>query len=100
PGCLLQMGMHAGAAPNATTVVSPGTPRFSKPPTEQLEEQTGVVGRYKLLERIGEGGFGVVYQAQQTEPVKRRVALKIIKAGMDTHEVVARFEAERQALAL
>ena len=59
-----------------------------------------VIGRYKLLEQIGEGGFGVVYVAEQREPVKRRVALKIIKLGMDTNQVVARFEAERQALAL
>ena len=58
------------------------------------------LGRYKLLEKIGEGGFGVVYVAEQKEPVKRRVALKIIKLGMDTRQVVARFEAERQALAL
>jgi serine/threonine protein kinase len=58
------------------------------------------IGRYKLLERIGEGGFGAVYMAEQREPVKRKVALKIIKVGMDTREVVARFEAERQALAL
>src|SRR5204863_8273951 len=55
---------------------------------------------YKLLEKIGEGGFGVVYVAEQKEPVRRRVALKIIKLGMDTRQVVARFEAERQALAL
>ena len=59
-----------------------------------------VIGRYKLLELIGEGGFGVVYLAEQTEPVRRQVALKIIKLGMDTQEVVARFEAERQALAM
>ena len=59
-----------------------------------------MIGRYKLLEKIGEGGFGVVYVAEQREPVKRRVALKIIKLGMDTKQVVARFEAERQALAL
>src|SRR5579863_6024482 len=59
-----------------------------------------MLGRYKLLEKIGEGGFGVVYVAEQKEPVKRRVALKIIKLGMDTRQVVARFEAERQALAL
>src|SRR5215467_11653247 len=59
-----------------------------------------VIGRYKLLEQLGEGGFGVVYVAEQREPVKRRVALKVIKLGMDTKQVIARFEAERQALAL
>ena len=58
------------------------------------------VGPYRLLQQIGEGGFGVVYMAEQTAPVRRKVALKIIKPGMDTKEVVARFEAERQALAL
>ena len=58
------------------------------------------LGRYKLLEKIGEGGCGVVYMAEQTEPVRRRVALKVIKLGMDTKQVVARFEAERQALAM
>ena len=58
------------------------------------------LGRYKLLERVGEGGCGVVYVAEQTEPVRRRVALKVIKLGMDTKQVVARFEAERQALAM
>jgi tetratricopeptide (TPR) repeat protein len=59
-----------------------------------------VVGRYKLLQEVGEGGFGVVWQAEQLEPVRRTVALKILKPGMDTRQVVARFEAERQALAL
>ncbi|MCA9067901.1 MAG: protein kinase, partial [Planctomycetaceae bacterium] len=59
-----------------------------------------VIGPYKIREQIGEGGFGVVYVAEQTEPVRRMVALKIIKAGMDTKEVIARFEAERQALAM
>ena len=59
-----------------------------------------VIGPYKLLEQIGEGGMGVVYMAEQTEPVRRKVALKIIKPGMDTRQVIARFEAERQALAL
>jgi eukaryotic-like serine/threonine-protein kinase len=59
-----------------------------------------VVGRYKLLEEIGEGGFGVVFMAEQQAPVRRKVALKIVKAGMDTREVIGRFEAERQALAL
>lgn len=58
------------------------------------------IGRYRLLQQIGEGGFGVVWMAEQLEPVKRRVALKIIKAGMDTREVIVRFEAERQALAM
>ena len=58
------------------------------------------IGDYKLLQEIGEGGFGIVYMAQQSQPVKRKVALKIIKPGMDTCEVIARFEAERQALAL
>jgi eukaryotic-like serine/threonine-protein kinase len=58
------------------------------------------IGHYKLLEQIGEGGCGVVYMAEQEEPLRRRVALKIIKPGMDTRSVIARFEAERQALAL
>src|SRR5688572_4226205 len=65
------------------------------PRSEQSGER---IGRYKLLEKIGEGGFGDVWMAEQEEPVRRRVALKIIKLGMDTREVVARFEAERQAL--
>jgi serine/threonine protein kinase len=59
-----------------------------------------MIGRYRLVERLGEGGFGVVFAAEQTEPVKRRVALKLIKLGMDTRQVIARFEAERQALAM
>jgi serine/threonine protein kinase/Flp pilus assembly protein TadD len=59
-----------------------------------------VIGPYKLLEQIGEGGMGTVWMAQQTEPVKRLVAVKLIKAGMDSRQVIARFEAERQALAL
>ena len=58
------------------------------------------IGPYKLREIIGEGGFGIVYVAEQLQPVRRKVALKIIKPGMDTKEVIARFEAERQALAL
>src|SRR5262245_45016882 len=57
-----------------------------------------VIGPYKLLEQIGEGGFGVVFLAEQVQPVRRKVALKILKPGMDTRQVVARFEAERQAL--
>lgn len=71
------------------------------PAESQLAEKPGtVIGPYKLLEQIGEGGMGVVYMADQQAPVRRRVALKIIKAGMDTRQVIARFEAERQALAL
>src|SRR4030095_11214884 len=58
------------------------------------------IGPYKLLQKLGEGGYGVVYMAEQEEPIRRRVALKIIKLGMDTKNVIARFEAERQALAL
>jgi eukaryotic-like serine/threonine-protein kinase len=64
------------------------------------ERPGGVIGRYKLLQVIGEGGFGVVYMAEQESPVRRKVALKVIKLGMDTGQVVARFEAERQALAM
>lgn len=76
---------------------SPGAPT----PVTRLDERPGsVIGNYKLLQEIGSGGFGVVYMAEQQKPVKRKVALKIIKPGMDTREVVARFEAERQALAL
>jgi serine/threonine protein kinase/tetratricopeptide (TPR) repeat protein len=66
-----------------------------------LTEAVGtVIGPYKLMEQIGEGGMGVVYVAEQTKPVRRKVALKIIKPGMDTKQVIARFEAERQALAM
>src|SRR5205814_4344833 len=64
------------------------------------EEAGAQIGPYKLLEQIGEGGMGTVWMAQQTEPVKRVVALKLIKAGMDSKQVIARFDAERQALAL
>src|SRR5262245_42177182 len=68
---------------------------------EPVGESPGtVIGAYKLLEQIGEGGFGVVFLAEQTHPVRRRVALKVLKAGMDTRQVAARFEAERQALAI
>jgi serine/threonine protein kinase len=63
-------------------------------------DQPKHIGNYRILETLGEGGMGVVYMAEQTEPVRRRVALKVIKLGMDTKEVVTRFEAERQALAV
>ncbi|MGE3181252.1 MAG: protein kinase [Phycisphaerae bacterium] len=69
--------------------------------TNEIEEQTGEqIGNYRLIELIGEGGFGTVFLAEQFTPVQREVALKIIKAGMDTRQVIARFEAERRALAL
>ena len=68
--------------------------------TSPGEQPGALIGRYKLLEQIGEGGMGTIWLAEQREPVKRRVALKIIKLGMDTKQVIARFEAERQALAM
>jgi len=74
--------------------------KLNRPAMPDDEAVGKIIGRYKLLEKVGEGGFGVVYVAQQKEPVCRRVALKVIKLGMDTKEVIARFEAERQALAL
>lgn len=73
------------------------SPTLDQPCTEKPGAQ---IGPYKLLQQIGEGGMGVVYMAEQKEPVKRRVALKVIKPGMDTRQVIARFEAERQALAM
>src|SRR5215204_4848614 len=82
-------GFLAGPAPTAT--IDP-PPAADGPGT--------LIGPYKLIEPIGEGGFGVVFLAEQTEPVRRKVALKVLKAGMDTRQVVARFEAERQALAI
>ena len=69
-------------------------------PDSKVEEAGARIGRYKLLEKIGEGGCGVVYLAEQEDPVKRQVALKVIRPGMDSKQVLARFEAERQALAL
>src|ERR1044071_5369377 len=74
-----------------------GTMVVSMPPAAKPGDK---IGRYKLLQQIGEGGCGVVFMAEQQEPVHRRVALKIIKVGMDTRQVIARFEAERQALAM
>jgi serine/threonine protein kinase len=64
------------------------------------EAPGNIIDRYKLLERIGEGGMAVVYMAEQEKPIRRKVALKIIKLGMDTKQVISRFEAERQALAM
>ena len=72
-------------------------PAFDHPAPEQLGTK---IGPYKLREQIGEGGMGIVYAAEQIEPVRRKVALKLIKPGMDSREVIARFESERQALAV
>jgi tetratricopeptide (TPR) repeat protein/serine/threonine protein kinase len=92
---------YPAGPPGAT--VDPDPPARHEPAPEAAHgEGLGAVlaGRYKLVEAIGEGGMGTVYLAQQTEPVKRLVALKVIKPGMDSRQVIARFEAERQALAL
>src|SRR3954470_16445608 len=87
-------------APTAA-VSSGGGPRPAAAADSPLREGPGTrIGPYKLLKVIGEGGFGTVFLAEQEAPVQRRVALKIIKLGMDTRQVVARFEAERQALAM
>jgi serine/threonine protein kinase len=83
-------------APPARPSVNP-TIAISLPPAENPGD---VIGHYKIREKLGEGGCGAVYVAEQTEPVRRRVALKVIKLGMDTRNVIARFEAERQALAM
>src|SRR5947208_484086 len=69
-------------------------------PRPGAEGPGATIGPYKLLQQIGEGGMGTVYMAEQTRPVRRKVALKVIKPGMDSRQVIARFEAERQALAM
>src|SRR5580698_8105880 len=82
---------------SALTNGSPASQRFA----EGTDHNVGLrIGHYKLLQKIGEGGCGGVYMAEQEKPVRRRVALKIIKLGMDTRNVIARFESERQALAM
>ncbi|HSU55693.1 MAG TPA: serine/threonine-protein kinase [Candidatus Dormibacteraeota bacterium] len=87
------------AAEDGADFLTPLTPNPGQP-LPAIEKPGDRIGRYKLLEQIGEGGCGVVYMAEQEEPIRRKVALKVIKLGMDTRQVVARFEAERQALAL
>jgi len=87
PKCLMMIGLKDKA-----NIASLDFPVIEGPGTK--------IGHYELLEVIGEGGMGLVYLAEQKEPVKRKVALKIVKLGMDTKQVVARFEAERQTLAL
>jgi len=93
-------------SPVSTVLPEPVSPPLASPsgrPSESVgvpEAAQPVIGPYKLLERLGEGGCGVVYLAEQQKPIRRRVALKIIRLGMDTENVIARFDAERQALAL
>ncbi len=96
-GCLLLLGAEATRDPDPAASANGAAPRNLGP----VREGPGAhIGLYKLLEQIGEGGCGVVFVAEQDQPVRRRVALKVIKAGLETKQVVARFEAERQALAL
>ncbi|MBL9138686.1 MAG: protein kinase [Verrucomicrobiales bacterium] len=113
--CLLAAGLEGALAPDVSS--DPLVPAGSlgeagnvhaEFPWESVDGSAGTltvksfdrIGNYRLLQQIGEGGFGIVYMAEQREPVRRRVAIKIVKLGMDTKAVVARFEAERQALAL
>jgi len=80
---------------------SPAVPFAATIDEPAASERPGtVIGPYKLLQQIGEGGFGTVFMAEQTRPVQRKVALKVIKPGMDSSQIIARFEAERQALAM
>ena len=90
-------GQAASDNDSRTDIHQPGAIHMATPLTEVLGTR---VGPYKLVQKIGEGGMGVVFVAEQERPVKRRVALKVIKPGMDTNQVIARFEAERQALAM
>jgi len=95
---LLQASEAVGDFLKSPAALGPGgTVQIPATPAEKPGDQ---IGHYKLLQQIGEGGCGVVYMAEQAQPVRRRVALKVIKLGMDTKNVIARFEAERQALAL
>jgi serine/threonine protein kinase/tetratricopeptide (TPR) repeat protein len=92
----MQLALAPDPASRDMTGEKPTTP----PPTPGSRSQPSRIGPYRILEVIGEGGMGIVYLAEQAEPIRRRVAVKVIKIGMDTREVVARFEAERQALAM
>ena len=100
PQSLLDRLAPAAEQPAGATGAFAGPEVESSPRSETEKVGDLVAGRYKLVEQIGEGGMGTVWMAQQTEPVKRVVALKVIKPGMDSKQVLARFEAERQALAL
>jgi WD40 repeat protein/serine/threonine protein kinase len=97
---LLQAGVEAGAFLELPAAILPGQGAPIRAPQVGGERAGDKIGHYKLLQQIGEGGCGVVYMAEQEEPVRRRVALKVIKLGMDTKQIIGRFEAERQALAM
>src|SRR5438034_480123 len=98
---LLKAHEHAGGfLDQPPAVISAKTLVLTTGMMTVTEKPGDRIGRYKVLQQIGEGGCGVVYMAEQEEPVRRRVALKVIKLGMDTKSVIARFEAERQALAM
>ena len=93
--------LSSPTGPKVPAAPSHAGPAANEAPAAEVAERAGAqIDRYKLLEKIGEGGMGTIWMAEQREPVRRRVALKIIKLGMDTKQVIARFEAERQALAL
>ena len=99
PSCLLTTAKPSSAPADQETSANPAAGQTIT--RESFKEGVGtIIGNYKLLQLIGEGGFGSVFMAEQLRPVHRRVALKVIKLGMDTRQVIARFEAERQALAM
>ena len=106
PGCMFggALGLEDSRSFESSGALDPSDASFLESAFGAGEEpdplEGAQIGRYKILQRIGEGGFGLVYIAEQVESVHRKVALKVIKAGMDTKQVIARFEAERQALAM
>src|SRR3974390_1831592 len=95
PDALLNASQPAAPADQSTLTAAPGLAQ-----THLTARPGDRFGRYKILEEIGQGGCGAVFVAEQEEPVRRRVALKVFKLGMDTRQVIARFEAEGQALAM
>ncbi len=97
--CVLELALTEDDDPSPGEDVTPVRESASNDPSKPASPGDRI-GRYRLVEQIGKGGFGVVFKAEQEEPIRRFVALKVIKLGMDTEQVIARFEAERQALAL